>query len=62
MVEEPRWALFGSGGVGLQVSTKSHAYLRPAFWDRRPDAFVANVSAWYAPRTPEARQQVGWEG
>lgn len=58
MIEEPRWALFGNGGAGLQVSTKSHAFLRPAFWDRRPDAWVANVSAWYTPRTAEARQQV----
>ncbi len=60
VTEEPRWALFGNGGSGLQVSTKSHAWLRPSFWDRRPDAFVANVSAWYAPRTAEARQQVRW--
>lgn len=58
VIEEPRWALFGNGGAGLQVSTKSHAFLRPAFWDHRPDAWVANVSAWYAPRTAEARQQV----
>ena len=57
-MEEPAWAFWSSGASGLKVSTRSHAYLRPAFWDRRPDSFVANVSAWYEPRGAEARKQV----
>lgn len=57
-MEEPAWSFWGGGASGLKVSTKSHAHLRPAFWDRRPDSFVANVSAWYAPRDAEARKQV----
>ena len=39
----------------MKVSRRSHAWLRSAFWDRAPDAFVANVSARYE----DAARQVG---
>ena len=45
-------------GTFIKVSSKSHAYLQKAFWDRTPDSFVANVSRLYEPQDAVARQKV----
>jgi hypothetical protein len=42
----------------LQVSLKSHAYLRNALWDRQPGSYTHNVSARYAPQNDADRREV----
>ena len=46
----------------LQVSKKSHAYLREAFWNRTTTSFTTDISAGYEAAIAAKREEVrcGW--